>query len=253
MHIRPGVLLLLCAISSPAMVSAQAIHNLERGLPLEIQDTATTDTGKIQIQGSAINEQSDAGDRLTLEPNIQWGVAENLHLTVHSPYYLGDESLRTGSGDIYAGALYNFLAEGQWLPGAAVLGEVVAPTGVASDGLDTAVTFILSKQITKESSEDRIHFNVQWYHNAIPSPGERDDRYTYVIGYSRKLNDKTVLVLDFVRRDEVQVGQASNLMEIGFLYQLSSKVVLGAGLGTGIDEDSPDLRMGISLQVTLGG
>ena len=237
----------------PAVVAAQAIHNLERGLPLEIQDTAPTDTGKIQVQGSAMNEQSDAGDRLTLEPNIQWGVAENMHLSVRSPYYLGEESLRTGSGDIYAGMLYSFLAEGQWMPGAAVLGELVAPTGEGSDGLDTTLTLILSKQITKESSEDRVHVNVQWYHNSIASPGEREDRLTYVIGYSRKLSDKAVLVLDFVRRDEVQEGQASNLMEIGFLYQLSSKVVLGAGLGTGIDEDSPDLRMGVSLQVTLGG
>ena len=41
-------------------------------------------------------------------------------------------------------------------------------------------------------------------------------------------------------------------MEIGFLYQLSQSLTLGAGLGTGIDEDSPDLRLGFSLQLTLG-
>jgi hypothetical protein len=54
--------------------------------------------------------------------------------------------------------------------------------------------------------------------------------------------------LDFFRREELQRGQASNVMEIGFLYQLNQRVTLG----TGIDEDSPDVRMGFSMQVTLG-
>jgi hypothetical protein len=86
----------------------------------------------------------------------------------------------------------------------------------------------------------------------VPASSEREDRYEYVIGYSRKLNDKAVLVLDFFRREELQRGQASNVMEIGFLYQLNQRVTLGAGIGTGIDEDSPDVRMGFSVQVTLG-
>ena len=248
-------MLVAAAADWPGNVFAQAIHNLERNLPLEVEDTAPTDTGKVQIQGSAINETGDSpdtSDRFTLQPNIQWGFAENAHLTISAPFYIGDESVRSGSGDIDVGILYNFLAEGRYLPSMAVDAQVIAPTGVGSDGLDTDVTFVLTKQITKASSEDRVHLNVRWIHNSIASSTERDDRMEYVIGYSRKLNDKAVLVLDFFRREESQKDQESNVMEIGLLYQLQERATLGIGIGTGIDDESPDLRLGISLQVTLG-
>jgi hypothetical protein len=236
----------------PLTAAAQSVHNLERNLPIEVQDTAVTDTGKVQIQGAAVNENSAETHKLTLEPNIQWGFAENAHLFIYQPNYIGSESVRSGSGDIHVGMLYNFLAEGPIIPSLALSGEVVAPTGVGSDGLDWALEFIADKQITKESSEDRLHLNIRWDHNSVPASSEREDRYEYVIGYSRKLNDKAVLVLDFFRREELQRGQASNVMEIGFLYQLNQRVTLGAGIGTGIDEDSPDVRMEFSIQVTLG-
>ena len=42
------------------------------------------------------------------------------------------------------------------------------------------------------------------------------------------------------------------MMEIGFLYQLSSRNTIGASIGTGLDDESPDVRMGISVQTILG-
>jgi hypothetical protein len=249
------VIVAAAAIVVPGSVAlGQAVHNLERGLPLEVQDTAVTDTGKVQVQLSTVNETfGQTADRFQIEPNIQWGFAENAHLFVYSPFYISnDPTVRSGSGDIHVGVLYNFLAEGPVIPSLALSAEAVAPTGVASDGLDYAIELIADKQITKESSEDRLHLNLRWDHNSIPGSTERQDRYEYVIGYSRKITDKTVLVLDFFRRDELQHGQASNVLEIGALFQLSQRVTLGAGLGTGIDDNSPDMRFSLSLQVTLG-
>jgi hypothetical protein len=154
----------------PLTAAAQSVHNLERTLPIEVQDTAVTDTGKVQIQGSAVNENFAETHRLTLEPNVQWGFAENAHLFIYQPNYIGSESVRSGSGDIHVGMLYNFLAEGPVIPSLALSGEVVAPTGVGSDGLDWALEFIADKQITKASSEDRIHLNIRWDHNSVPAP-----------------------------------------------------------------------------------
>jgi len=247
------VLLLSMAVAQPCR--AQAVHNLERGLPLEVQDTAPTDTGKVSLQMSAVNEPGDSpetSDRFTLQPTIQWGFAENAHLSITSPYYLGDESVQGGSGDIYVGMLYNFLAEGHYMPGVAVLGEVVAPTGVGSDGLDTALTFIASKQINNWPSEDRFDLNIRWDHNSIAGTDERKDRFEYVIGYSRKITDKSVLVLDFFRREELTEKQESNVLEAGILYQLSQRVTVGLGVGTGIGDESPTSRISFSCQWLLG-
>jgi hypothetical protein len=237
----------------PAIAAAQAVHNLERNLPLEVMDTSATDTGKVQLQGSAVNELSDTSDKFTLQPSVQWGAAENMHLLAYSQFFTADDdAMETGSGDTFFGFFYNFLGEGRFLPGMAAQAEMVAPTGEDSEGLDTAFTFVASKQVTRQPTEDRFHFNLRWDHNSESSPGEREDRFTYVAGYSRKVTDKAVLVLDFFRREELQAGQESNVLEIGMLYQLSQRTVIGAGLGTGIGDDSPDTRFSISLQVTLG-
>jgi hypothetical protein len=239
----------LCA----AAASAQSIHNLERNLPLEVSDTSVTDTGKVSLQGAAVNETSETSDRFTLQPSLQWGFAENAHLLAYSQWYIADDpSQESGSGDTFVGMLYNFFAEGRFVPSLAIQGELVAPTGKGSEAVDTAVTFLATKQVTSQPSEDRLHFNFRWDRNNLPSPGERDDRFEYVIGYSRKVTDKAVLVVDFFRRDELQKGQESNMLEVGMLYQLSERTVIGVGYGTGIGDDSPDSRFSLSLQVTLG-
>src|SRR4051812_13449963 len=186
-----------------ATARAQAIHNLERNFPLEVQDTSPTDAGKWQLQGSVVSERSDTSpDKLTLSPNLQWGFAENAHLFVFVPFYADADGASSGSGEIHAGMLWNFLAEGQIIPSLAISPEVIAPTGDASEGIDAAVTLIATKQITKESSEDRLHLNIRYDYNAVPSSTERENRMEYVAGYSRKITDKTVLILDAFHREE---------------------------------------------------
>jgi len=241
----------LLVISTRA--SAQSVHNLERNLPLEVQDTAPLDTGKVSLQAAAVNETSETQDKLTLQPSVQWGFAENAHVQATAPFYVTDtDDARRGSGDVYLGLQYNFLAEGNVTPSLAAIVEVVAPTGIGSSGFDTQLTLIATKQITKEPSEDRLHLNVLWYHNDDPAADERENRFELVVGYSRKVSDKFVLVVDFFHRQEMEEGEESSVMEIGFLYQLSPRNTLGASVGTGIGEDSPDLRMGLYFQTILG-
>ena len=255
---RPSLIIAAAAAAGSALLlpgnaAAQSVHNLERGFPVEVQDTAPTDTGKISLQAAATNETSESSDRLTLEPSVQWGFAENAHLQISAPFYVADTpDARSGSGDVYVGMLYNFLAEGNVTPSLAVLGEAVAPTGIGSSGFDTQLTLLATKQITTEASEDRVHFNAIWYHNADAAADERDNRFELVLGYSRKVNDKVVLVLDYFYRQEQHSGEEMNVMEIGFLYQLSQRNTLGASIGTGIGEESPDFRMGLSFQTILG-
>lgn len=103
-----------------------------------------------------------------------------------------------------------------------------------------------------EPTEDRFHFYVRWDHNAEAGAGEREDRFEYVVGYSRKITEKTVLVLDLFRREELTEDEESNMAEIGLLHQMSQRTVLGVGLGTGFGDESPDTRFSLSIQFTLG-
>jgi hypothetical protein len=249
----PALAIVLAALFCPAAASAQAIHNLERNLPLEVQDTAFTDTGKLQIQGAFVNELSDTSDRLSLQPSFQYGFAENAHVIAYSQIFNADDDAdERGSGDTYVGLFYNFLAEGRYLPSFAFQADLLAVPGEDNDGHDTALTFIATKQFRTEPTEDRVHFNVRWDHNNEAATGEREDRFECVLGYSRKVTDKTVLVLDLFRREEATEDEESNMAEIGLLYQLSQHTVLGVGLGTGFGDESPDTRFSLSFQFTLG-
>ena len=58
----------------------------------------------------------------------------------------------------------------------------------------------------------------------------------------------TVLVLDFVREQEKEEDQDSNLVEAGIRYQLTPLAVLTAGVAAGIGEDSPDFRTIMGFQ-----
>jgi hypothetical protein len=246
--------IVLCLAAFSATALAQNLHNLERGLPLEIEDTLATDPGQFQLQAFVRYDHTrENQDQTTLQPQIQYGLAEGLHVQAQSSFLVGDAD-RTGSGDLQLGLLYNFLKEPPSgpLPSLAVTALVVAPTGVGSDGLDTELSLIATKSLTAAPSEDRIHLNLRWYHNSVPAHDERHDRFTFVAGYSRKLAQNTILVADFVRDQQLEEGQDSNIVEIGLLQQLTPQVTVGFGLGAGIGDDSPHFRALFSLQVGLG-
>lgn len=53
------------------------------------------------------------------------------------------------------------------------------------------------------------------------------------------MNTETVLVLDFIREEQVGKVRETNLAEAGIRYQLTTLTILAAGAAAGIGEDSP--------------
>ena len=125
------------------------------------------------------------------------------------------------------------------------------PTGVGSDGLDTELRFLLTKTISQADSQDRLHLNFEWGHNAAAEADERHNRFIGVIGYSRKLSDHTVFLADIMREQEEQAGQDASILEAGLLHQVSEHLTLSAGVGAGLGEDSPNVRLTIGFQYSF--
>jgi hypothetical protein len=230
---------------------ASDVHDLQRGLPLEVEDTTTTEEGSFQVQASARYERTNEGeDQLTVEPQLQYGLLPNLHVELSYPIIAGDAD-RSGSGDVTAAVLYNFLQEENARPALAVKAQVELPTGVGSDGVDTDLRLLLTKTINEGESQDRVHLNAGWMHNAAADSDERQNRFIGVIGYSRKLSDQTVFLADLVREQQEQEGLDSTILEAGVLHQLNEKTTLAAGIGAGLGEDSPDVRITVGLQYSF--
>jgi hypothetical protein len=226
-------------------------YNLELGLPLTVIDTAPGQGLQFQVF-ARYDRTSENQDQTLLAPQIQWGFAKDWHLEIESPFLIGDAD-RTGSGDIQVGLFWNFFHEPQNspLPSLAVHGLVIAPTGVGSDGLDTELELVATKTLTPAPSQDELHANVRWDHNSVPGADERQDRFTFVLGYSRRLAQQTILVADVVREQQQTRGQESNVVELGVLQGLGENAVFSFGLGAGVGDDSPNFRALVGFQWSM--
>src|SRR5215213_9417410 len=133
----PSFAVLLAALALTPAAPASDVHDLQRNLPLEVEDTTTSERGSVEAQASARYERTNEGeDQLTIEPQLQYGVLPNLQIELSYPVLAGDAE-RGGSGNLTVGALYNFLPEENARPALAVSGQAELPTGVDADGVDT--------------------------------------------------------------------------------------------------------------------
>jgi hypothetical protein len=248
--VRASLAVFVAAVASLltcAAARAGDVYDLQRGLPTEVEDTKTTDPGAFQLEGSARYERThDKEDELTVQPDLQYGLVEGMHVTVSLPVVAGDAD-KAGSGDLALGALWRLLDESRW-PSLAVQGRVDLPTGRGSDGLDTAVRLIATRGLSETPARDQLHLNLEWEHNAAAAGDERHNLYLVAVGYSRQVAEKTVLVADVVRSYELAESEDSTVIEVGVLQQLSDSLTVSGGLGAGLSEESPKLRFLLGVQ-----
>lgn len=240
-------LILLCAQSAYA---AEA-KDVETDFPLTIEDASATDKGEVDLRFMSRWEHTDdQEERFTVQPEIEAGIAENTELNLTLPFYPGGADDDHG-GDLGVEVLYNFLQEQEAAPALAISGNVDLPTGDNSQGLDTTLRLLGTKHIFKQCGEHALHANLSWMHNAAAQSDEREDAYRAVIGSSHGLTDKTALVTDFVREQEDEAGENSNIIELGLRHEFAKDSIASIGAGAGIGEESPDFRMTFGVQHTF--
>ncbi|KXK00578.1 MAG: hypothetical protein UZ03_NOB001002743 [Nitrospira sp. OLB3] len=177
-----------------------------------------------------------------------YGAIDWTHMHHEQTYGNGD---RTGSRNLIAEAMYNFNQESQLRPAIALSGRLDVPTGLSSTGLDTHARFLATKTIPYTSLFQRVHVNVSWVRNSDPMSDERQNRYIAIVGYSARVARATVFVADYVREQQRRKGYDSNIVELGIRQIINPLTVLALGVGAGIAEDSPEMRVTIGLQYSF--
>jgi Putative MetA-pathway of phenol degradation len=240
----------MIAVGCAVPVFAADHENLEEGLPAQVEDAYPTAFRNREVQGVfSYDRTRDDKDRFSLEPRIELGIAPNTQFTIRAPFYLGNAD-KTGSGDIGLSALYNFNTECLTAPAFAIAAEGDIPTGRDSRGFDTMLKLMATKTISRAGS-DRVHLNLEWIHNAGLDESEREHRYVAILGYSRRLTADTILVADFVRQEERQKSEDSNVLELGVRWQLTPLTLVSFGAGAGIGRESPLARATLGFQKTF--
>lgn len=230
--------------------AAQTDHlNLEEGIPTQVEDAYPTAFRNREFQIGPRYERADGGgNRVQLDPRIEIGPLRNTQLAITVPVLLGSAD-QTGSGDIQVDALYNFNTEGLSLPALSLGAQADFPTGEGRQGVDAQFKFLATKSISNRLA--RLHLNVIYARAGDPSPSERRNRYRAILGYSGRFGPDMILVADAVREQLREEGANSNVVELGLRRQMTPLIVLALGIGAGIGEESPDVRITLGLQRTL--
>ncbi len=250
---RPELLagVVWCLALMPVVALAADHTNLEENIPTQIEDAYPLPYLNREFQSFFRYEQTREGeDQFRLEPRVEYGFARNWQARISAPFFVGNAD-RTGSRNLIAEAMYNFNQESLLLPAVAVSGRLDVPTGVNSSGLDTHLRFLATKTIGRTSLLQRVHVNVSWIRNSDPLNDERRDRYVAVAGYSALVARATIFVADYVREQQRRKGYDSNIIELGIRQIINPLTVLSLGVGAGIAEDSPEMRVTLGFQYSF--
>lgn len=256
-HAVLSAALLLAAHAAVAQTGAGArslppVADLDPGLPAEVEDAFALPPGQRRLLlPLVIDHERDGDNRWVLEPRLQWGLVPGLQTTVAVPFVIGSGD-RTNSGTLRGELMYQMLDERGGLPALAVLGRLDLPTGNNADGIDSAVKLLASYTLGARPGTHQIHLNAAVRHNSSRRPGERDETWRWVVGWSTLLTDRTSLVAD-VRRghDREGFGRAGWVYEFGLRQVLAGSTVVAVGVGVGDGPDQPSWRIGGGLQMAF--
>ncbi len=224
----------ICLIVVPAW--AVDHNNLDEGRPVRLEDAYPIAYGEIAIEaGARVQHNRKATDRFSFPLEVLYGAYWNLQVGLGSTLATQprtiDESEK--SGDLRTFALYNFNQETLVLPAFAAKVSVDFPSGIRSQGIDTALKGI----VTRSFGQSRGHLNVGYEFVGSAGGGERNGRYEvvlgaqYPLGYPRSFD--TTLVADFFTEQSVHSGESNPTgFEIGLRRQIAPLTVIDIGVGT---------------------
>ena len=242
------VLLLGCW---PEHVSADEsdLEEVEKGSPTQVEDAYPLAYRELDVEGLFRYERLSQEHRFVLSPRLEYGFAPNWQARVTIPFFTGNADI-SGSGDLQAEILRNFLTETKWTPALAVSVEGDFPTGHAAHGIDTTLKLLASKTLGKWAARPQAHFNLSWTHHGGRMPEERPDLYGIIVGYSQLLSSRLMLVADYFRQQLTLAGHTEDVLELGFRRVLSGTTVVALGVGYGLNKDSRDFHIQTGIEVT---
>ncbi|MGH7320602.1 MAG: transporter [Candidatus Rokuibacteriota bacterium] len=210
--------------------------NLDEGRPLRLEDAYPIASGEWALEaGASITVQRKGPDRGLFDVEILYGTIPNLQVGLGSALSTDPREIEepTKSGDLQLHALYNFNQETLTLPALGAKLTLNVPTGVDSSGVDVELKAIASKSFDRLS----VHLNAAYAFLTGADGNERDGRYAFAFGASYPIGapryTRTTLVGDVFAEQGARRGDATIVgIEVGFRHQLTSRVVVDAGVGT---------------------
>jgi hypothetical protein len=224
--------------------------DLRGELPLRLEDALVGRSVGVKLMTFGRFHRNEEGEeQWQFRPQVQYTFRRHWQVQVASPLLAGPAD-RSGSGDVTLGIAHQFLEERGIVPHLAASASVDLPTGRNSAGADTDVEFLATKTFGDGPARDRLHFNGTWLRNAARRRGQREHHYELVAGYSRNMTETTVILADYAREQAQERGETANMLEFGVRQGVWGGIILSLGVGKGIAEESPNVRVTFGVEWT---
>jgi hypothetical protein len=171
-------------------------------------------------------------------------------LRLGGAYTLGDGE-SADRGEISTGAGWRIFDQDGWRPAMAVLGQVSLPFGPGDAGTTTELMAMASRTTGRGPGSWGLHLNGGWLARPDPGPDERRHGYRVGAAISHVLDSHTLLVAAYARETQDRGERALSLVEAGFQRRLGDGVAFALAAGTGLNRDSPWLRLRAGLGWTF--
>ncbi len=248
--LRALIFMLLSLLSFTPNPAFTADHsNLESGFPTTIEDAYPIAYRALELQlGAEYEHEGEDGTHAGgIDPEFKWGFMKNAHVALGVPLEFREDGDMENNGDIELEGLYNFNVEAPALPAFAVQAGVILPTGVDSGGVDFSVTGIA----TRGWGPHRFHLNAGYERNDEPDSEERQDLYSFGLGYDHPIDLDHLFVADFfIDRAKQKGGDPLLTFSLGVRKQVNPWSVVALGVGGGFGDDAaPDFKLNLGYQL----
>ena len=270
MNVRAGILFtLLFSVAAAAQESEETTVVTETTRtgydlvsPLYLEDADPVPQGQLDLrfrfEWSTDDDQDvDGDDDFVLGQGLYWGFAPNWELSLAVPFNVGDGDNKSdgvrgfdGNGDATVGISWRFYEQSGYVPAMALQAKVRHKTGYRSSGCDGEARLVLTNEY---DSGIRSHVNIGvetedsvWHRLPVfvvigmDGPLCADGAVRWIVDY-------------FHINAEYLNGSNSNVLELGYEWQMSERHKWGLTGQFGLDdhEETPDFGARLVYSLAL--
>lgn len=226
--------------------------------PLNSDDAYVLPPGAVAVSvGSVYTRAHNDDDQVNLVTDLGVGLLKRLELSATFPYIFFDPetgSNADGFGDITIRPEWMVLSEADLRPAISIAGTIKFDNGNNDKNLGSgAVDYGGSLQVSKTFEALTLHVNVGFTAVGKPTDIEKDDTVSYNVGVEYALTQKLKLVGEMFGQSNADPTATHDPLEwlLGGVFTISKSLALDVGFGTGLNNDSPDLRVTGGLTYTF--
>lgn len=245
-YLGPAALLALLLPQAAARAQEEGLRPTA-DTPFSVRSAFPQERGRIALQGFYGYSRLPSARSHDVLPGLRLGIARGLEFRLDASHSFRDDRDRT---TVTPGFRWQALEQRGWRPALAILGEVAVPL-TSRPNTATELSVITSHVTGRGPGNWGLHLNAGWVARPEPVGDERRHGHRLGAAVSHVLDRDTLLIAAMLHETGDRGRRDLHVVEAGFSRRLGKDLDLAFLAGTGLNRDSPRLRLRIGLKYSF--